>query len=104
MRRHPDRIFLITSGQVFQRGRRDRPCSNVEAIIKLASILVHERVHLLKGADERTAYEAQLTTLTHLGRGPGTPLYSSVRGAMLVVLSQTKRNERGRIAVRSQEQ
>jgi hypothetical protein len=104
VRRDPDRIFLMASGKVFQqRGRRDHPCSNREAVIKLSSILVHERVHLVKGADERNAYQAQLTILTHLGRGPGTPLYSSVRKAMLAVLRQTKRNERGRIAMRSLE-
>jgi hypothetical protein len=100
VRRDPDRIVLITSGQVFQRGRRDPPCWDREAVIKLASILVHERFHLAKGADERTAYEAQLTTLTQFGRGPGTALYSSVRRAMMAVLRQTqKRNGRGRIVV-----
>jgi hypothetical protein len=47
----------------------------------------------MQGADERYAYEAQLTALTLLGRGPGTPLHSSVRRAMLTALREKKKRD-----------
>jgi hypothetical protein len=87
------RIYVVTSSATFLEARGSHnPCGNTMAIKKLASVLIHEEVHLKQGGNERAAYEAQLTMLTALGSGPGTPPYSSVRRAMLYTLDQQKKN------------
>ena len=54
---------------------------------KLASVLVHEETHVKQGADEKSAYAAQLTTLTALGAGIGSPPYQEVVRAMRLTLA-----------------
>jgi hypothetical protein len=84
-------IYIVTTSgtfQVLQRGREK--CADLNATRKLASILVHEEVHLKKGPDERGAYEAQLVTLTLLGAGLGTPPYQEVTRAMRVAMDRQK--------------
>ena len=86
VQRDPDRIYLITSAPSFRRALDARlPCSNTMAIRKLASILVHEQWHLQHGADERTAYEAQLTALLSFGVPPESIIYHEVVKSMLAV-------------------
>jgi len=92
VRRDQNRIYLVTSSANFRRAQEsmDR-CGDVMAIRKVASVLIHEEVHLKQGASEKSAYEAQLTTLTMLGAGPGTPPYQQVRAALLQTMKQDRR-------------
>ena len=82
--RHNDpHIYLVTAGVNFRAARASEyRCSHTMAIRKIASVLIHEEAHLRQSANERTAYEAQLTTLTALGAGPGSPPYQEVVRAM----------------------
>jgi hypothetical protein len=84
-------IYLVTSSPLFQRLQRasDR-CGDLTALRKLASVLVHEERHVVHHASERDAYAAQLTALTALGSGPGTPLYSEVVRAMRHTLGKRR--------------
>ena len=84
-------IYVVTSSRLFQRLQRasDR-CGDLTALRKLASVLVHEEQHVAHNASEADAYAAQLTALTALGSGPGTPLYSDVRRAMRHTLAQRR--------------
>jgi hypothetical protein len=77
------RIYLVATSSAFQRARHslDR-CGDTMAIRKIASVLIHEEVHLKQGPDEKNAYHAQLTMLTALGAGPATPPYREVVLAM----------------------
>jgi hypothetical protein len=77
------RIYLLTVSPTFTRARRalDK-CGELNAIRKIASILVHEEWHVRHGDDESSAYTAQLITLIRLGAGPGTPLYNEVHQSM----------------------
>ena len=82
------RISLVTTSSTFRRLREARDqCGDTMAARKLASILVHEETHVKQGADEKNAYAAQLTTLTALGSGIGSPPYQEVVRAMRVTLS-----------------
>jgi hypothetical protein len=76
---HDRRIHLLTTSRAFQRAMRaaDR-CGDVQALKKIASVVVHEDWHVRNGPDESGAYEAQLTMLTALHSGPGTPLFTEV--------------------------
>ena len=85
--RDPDRIYLITSTQIFLHAQRASPTTD-EPLIKLASILVHEEWHIRNGPDEAGAYEAQLRTLFKLGAMPGGRLYRSVQASMTTVLQR----------------
>jgi hypothetical protein len=77
------RIHLVTSTHYFRRAQRaDYRCGELEALRKLASVIVHEEWHIRYGSDEAGAYAAQLTTLAALGAGPGNPLYAEVTRAM----------------------
>ena len=93
VRRGDPRIYLVTTSDAFLEARAslDR-CGNLMAIRKLASVLIHEEVHLRQGGDERAAYQAQLTMLTALGSGPGSPPYSAVHRAMRYTLAQQRKN------------
>lgn len=84
------KIYILTSTAVF----RDAQRGQLLALKKLASIYVHEEWHLRHGADERAAYEAQLTALAMLGTGPGTALYQGVVHAMLQVQKQEDARKR----------
>ena len=83
-----DAIYLLTSSDVFRRARQaNYKCGELNAVRKLASVLVHEEWHVRNGPDERGAYEAQLMALTTMGAGPGSPVYAGVHRAMKVVMS-----------------
>jgi len=86
--RSPDRIYLITSTSVFQAAQRAlRRCGELPALVKLASIIVHEEWHILHGPDEEGAYLAQMMALrSTLGVSPDSPLFKSVRRSMNAVL------------------
>jgi hypothetical protein len=88
------RIYLLTTSPSFQDAQRsiDR-CSDTMAIRKIASVIIHEETHLKQGADEETAYLAQLTTLTSLGAGPGSSAYRGVQLAMRQALRQQKQQQ-----------
>jgi hypothetical protein len=85
------RISLVTTSSTFRRLQQARDkCGDVMAARKIASILVHEETHVKQGADEKNAYAAQLTTLTALGAGIGSPPYQEVTRAMRLTLSQRR--------------
>jgi len=87
---HP-RIYLITTSPAFTRARRAiYKCGDVNAIRKIASVLVHEEWHVGHGSDEAGAYAAQLSTLASLSAGPGHPLYSEVARSMHVALRRSR--------------
>lgn len=90
VRRNPDTIYLITSSPTF----RDAQARRRDALLKLASILVHEEWHIRHGPDERRAYEAQLTVLLSLGVGDGRPVFGEVRRSMHAALAAQKRAAR----------
>lgn len=91
VRVNDSRIYVVTSSPLFQRLQRaaDR-CGELAALRKLASVLVHEEWHVVHKASESDAYAAQLTALTAMGSGPGTPLYSEVRRAMRHTLAKRR--------------
>lgn len=81
-------IYLVTSSRLFQQLQADDyRCGDVTAVRKLASVLVHEEAHVVRMANERDAYAAQLTALSSLGAGPGSPLYSEVTRSMRYALA-----------------
>lgn len=82
--RHNDtHIYLVTTSENFRDAQTSMTrCGNTNAVRKIASVLVHEEAHLRQAANERTAYETQLTTLTALGAGPGSPAYQETFKAM----------------------
>ena len=81
-------IYVLTSTDTFRtiQGANHR-CGTVNAVRKLASILIHEEVHVRNGGGEREAYEAQLATLASLGAPPGSLLFGSVLRAKQAVLA-----------------
>jgi hypothetical protein len=82
-------LYLVTSSSLFQRLQRDlNLCGDLASVRKLASVLVHEEAHVVRGATERDAYAAQLTALASLGAGPGTPLYTEVGRSMRHALAR----------------
>ena len=92
VRQNDQRIYLVTTSATFREGRESRDrCSDLRAVRKLASVLIHEEAHLRQGADEKTAYQAQLTMLSALGSGPGSPSYQAVMRAMRQTLDQERR-------------
>jgi hypothetical protein len=83
------RIYLVTSTGYFQRAMESPyKCGDLQALRKLASVLIHEEWHIRHGSDEAGAYAAQLTTLTSLSAGPGNPLYVEVTRAMRQTLAR----------------
>jgi hypothetical protein len=92
VRRGDHTIYLLTSTPIFREAASSRDaCASGTALKILAAILVHEEWHLRRGADERGAYEAQLTTLNRLGLGPGSAPYHSVTKSMIAVLKAKRR-------------
>jgi hypothetical protein len=86
-------IVVIASSNVVRdaadtRGR----CGDRYAVMKLASILVHEEWHILHGPDEAAAYRRQLVTLITLGIAPDHKVYRNVQRSMIAVLDAQKRN------------
>ena len=77
------KIYLLTTSAAFRSLMASRTrCGDVMAARKIASVLIHEELHVRQNADERTAYEAQLLRLIMLGSGVGTPPYQEVFRAM----------------------
>jgi len=93
--RHGDpRIHLLTSSQAFRDAQRSiSKCGDIQALRKLASVIVHEEWHVNHPGDEQGAYNAQLTALTLLGAGLGNPLYQEVTRSRQAVLG--RRGPRG---------
>ena len=88
--RGPDTINVVTTSGVFREATRSsRPCSDRAVIAKIASLIVHEEWHLRHGADERGAYQAQLTMLHALGFDEHSGVYFGVKKAMLRVVAAT---------------
>ena len=77
------KIYLLTTSSAFRRLMQNQTrCGDVMAVRKLASVLIHEELHVRENASERTAYEAQLVHLIMMGAGVGTPPYQEVFRAM----------------------
>ena len=77
------KIYIITTTDTFQRLLRTRNrCGDIMAARKLASLLIHEELHIRQGASEKAAYQGQLMTLTALGAGIGSLPYMEVSRAM----------------------
>jgi hypothetical protein len=90
---HEPRIYLLTNSASFLRARRaDSRCGDLQALRKIASVLVHEEWHVRHGGDEAAAYAAQLTTLASLNAGPGTSLYAGVVKAMQAVAREGRQS------------
>ena len=85
--RNSSTIFLLTSSAVFRTVQRS-DCTNLEAIRKLASIIVHEEWHVRYGSDERGAYQAQLDALIRLGARADSALFRGVLRSMETVLAE----------------
>src|SRR5689334_22734703 len=84
-------IYVVTSSPLFHHLQREpNRCGELDAVRKLASVLVHEEAHVVRNASESDAYAAQLTTLTALGAGPGHVTYSEVRQSMRQTLARRR--------------
>lgn len=82
-------IYLVTASKLFQQLQADDyRCGNLAAVRKLASVLVHEEAHVVRLANERDAYAAQLMALAALGAGPGSILYGEVTRSMRHALAR----------------
>jgi hypothetical protein len=77
--------LVITTAAFTQAMRADYRCGNLQALRKIASVVVHEEWHLRHGHDEAGAYVAQLSALLRLEAGPGSPLYAEVQRSMRAV-------------------
>ena len=85
--REPATIYLITSTPAFRDARQGVfSHDSREGCQKIASVIVHEEWHLRHTADERGAYEAQLTALMALGAS--SRLVTTVRQSMTAVLDK----------------
>lgn len=101
VQRNPDVIFIIASSRVVREAvTRHGECGDLEAVKKLASILIHEEAHLRYGDGEERAYQKQLITLIQLGLGPGSRPYRDVQRSMLVVRDLRKRNASAMVMAR----
>ena len=89
VRRDPDTIYVLTDTPVF----RAAQSAGREALLKVASILVHEQWHILNGTDEEGAYQAQLMSLYMMGVPYNRPIAAQVRKAMFVVVKARKREQ-----------
>ena len=86
------RIHLLTTSPSFRRAMRaGERCGDVQALKKIASVVVHEEWHIRHGPDERGAYDAQLTMLTALHAGPGSALFTEVWRARRAVTQRKPR-------------
>jgi len=85
------RIYVLTTTPAFTRARRaNYKCGELNAIRKIASVLVHEEWHVRHGSDEAGAYAAQLTTLVALDAGPGNPVYYEVTRSMQATIRASR--------------
>lgn len=84
-------IYVVTASPLFKRLQMaSSKCGDLNAVRKLASVLIHEEAHIVHHADEVDAYAAQLTILTALGANPGTPVYTEVASAMRYARAQRR--------------
>ena len=85
------RIYLITTSPAFSQARRALyKCGALNALRKIASVLVHEEWHVRHGSDEAGTYAAQLTTLASLDAGPGSRLYHEVVRSMQATIRRSR--------------
>jgi hypothetical protein len=85
------KIYLLTTSTAFRRLMASQTrCGDVMAARKIASILIHEELHVRQNADERTAYQAQLLRLIMMGSGVGTPPYQEVFRAMQQTINRQR--------------
>jgi hypothetical protein len=90
------KIYLVTTSDAFRRLMQTQArCGDVMAARKLASILIHEELHIRENASERTAYQAQLVHLIMMGAGVGSAPYQEVFRAM----QHTANRDRARVSV-----
>jgi len=93
------KIYIVTTTDSFRRlvqtGNR---CGDANAARKMASLLIHEELHIRKGASEKVAYQAQLVRLTALGAGVGSEPYMEVQQAMRYTLKRQQQALTGLIA------
>ena len=81
-----DIIHLVTSSSVFRDAMAARNrCGNLNALRKIASVIVHEEWHVRNGPDERGAYHAQLLALMMMGSDASSVTYAEVSRAMRAV-------------------
>jgi hypothetical protein len=90
-------ISLVTDSEVFEAALNGSRRAYT-ALVKLASIIVHEEWHVRYGADERGAYQAQLDTLAHLGVPFHTQFYMSVLRSMLLAVDRRPTNATYRVS------
>lgn len=91
VRRGEPRIYLLTTTAPFAVARRaSRPCGDVQALRKIASVVIHEEWHVRHPGDEAGAYTAQLGALVALGAGPGNSLWMEVWRARQAALRSTR--------------
>ena len=89
VRRGDPRIYLLTDTPSFRRARQaTHRCDELQALRKIASVVVHEEWHVRHPGDERGAYDAQLMALLATGAAPGNPLFAEVRRSMRAALRQ----------------
>jgi hypothetical protein len=85
---------MTTRGSAVHEARRTGPqCGDLDALKRLASVLVHEEWHVLNGSDQLGAYDAQLMALRLMHAGPGHPVYQGVarsRKALTLKRESTK--------------
>jgi hypothetical protein len=100
--RHDDRhIVVITSTPAFATVQRAKDrCRDLEALREIAGLLAHEEWHVLHGADEESAYNAQLTALLFAGAEQNGPLYNKVVKAKLLVMATLKRDSHATMLAR----
>ena len=81
------RIYLLTDAPSFERARRAKNrCGELQALRKIASVIVHEEWHVRHPGDERGAYNAQVMALLAVGAGLGNPLLWEVQSSMRAAL------------------
>ena len=92
--RHEDsHIVIITSTPAFATLQRDKDrCRDLDALREVAGLLAHEEWHVRHGADEESAYDAQLTALLQTGAAQNGPLYNKVQKAKLLVMATRQRD------------
>jgi hypothetical protein len=93
------KIYIVTTSDTFRLLQQTRNrCGDIMAARKLASLLIHEELHIRQGASEQTAYQAQLMTLAALGASVGSPPYMAVIRAMNQTLKRQQHAPAGLMA------
>ena len=93
------KIYILTTTDSFHRLQQARNrCGDIMAARKIASLLIHEELHIRQGASEQRAYQAQLMTLSALGASIGSPPYMEVIRAMNQTLKRQRQTPTGLMA------